>query len=63
MSLKNLKATLIFKEVLETDKKQFKISDVSYTIYKHKRDRIHITGVKSMLMLHQYRKNIQTTSN
>ena len=59
MSLKNLKATLIFKEVLEKDKKQFKISDVSCTIYKHKRDRIHITGVKSMMVLHKYRKKVE----
>ncbi len=55
MSLKNIKATLKFKEVVGRDGEQFKINGASFTIYKHKLDRIHITGVKSKVMLQYYR--------
>ena len=55
MSLKNIKATLIFEKVLSSDGGYFKINGVSFIIYKHKLDQIHITGVKSKLMLQYYR--------
>jgi len=55
MSLKNIKATLIFEKVLSSDGGHFKINNVSFAIYKYKRDRIHITGLKSEIMLKYYR--------
>ena len=55
MSLKNIKATLVFDEDLKNEEKQFKINNVSFTIYKYKCDRIHITGLKSAIMLKYYR--------
>ena len=56
MSLKNIKATLIFDGDLKSEVKQFKINNVSLTIYKYKCDRIHITELNSEVMLKYFRK-------
>ena len=55
MSLKNIKATLIFEQDLKRGGEKFKINNVSFTIYKYKSDRIHITGVKSIKELEYYK--------
>ena len=55
MSLKNIKATLIFGEDLKSGGEKFKINKVSFTIYKYKSDRIHITGVESISKLKYYK--------
>ena len=55
MSLKNIKATLIFGHDLKREGEKFKINNVSFTIYKYKSDRIHITGVKSIKELKYYK--------
>ena len=55
MSLKNIKATLIFGQDLKSGGEKFKINKVSFTIYKYKSDRIHITGVKSISELKYYK--------
>ena len=55
MSLKNIKATLIFGQDLKRGGEKFKINNVSFTIYKYKSDRIHITGVKSIKELEYYK--------
>ena len=59
MSLKNIKATLVFGEDLKSGEKQFKINNVSFTIYKYKCDQIQITGLKSVTMLKYYRNILE----
>ena len=59
MSLKNIKATLIFGQDLKSGGEKFKINNVSFTIYKYKCDRIHITGLKSVTMLKYYRNILE----
>ena len=55
MSLKNIKATLIFEHDLKWGGGKFKLNNVSFTIYKYKSDRILITGVKSITELKYYK--------
>ena len=59
MSLKNIKATLVFEGDLKSGVTQFKINNASFTIYKYKCDRIHITGLKSVTMLKYYRNILE----
>ena len=61
MSLKNIKATLIFGHDLKREGEKFKINNVSFTIYKYKSDRIHITGVKSIKELKYYKYMMENT--
>ena len=50
---------MVFTEDLKSGEKQFKINNVSFTIYKYKCDRIHITGLKSVTMLKYYRNILE----
>ena len=62
MSIKNIKASFILEEKVDTPSKNciFKQDNVVYTIYPHFRNLVNVTGIKSFQQLETAKKNIES---
>ena len=62
MSIKNIKASFILEEKVDTPSKTciFKHDNVVYTIYPHFRNLVNVTGIKSFQQLETAKKNIES---